>query len=157
MTKGDPVRYTCNWTSCNHWMPLQTVGTICLHFQVIDHYWRCIICHSLICVLKAMLMTLSLLCQNRTWFRNKIIKDIIKYDEVIVEKSCFCINMTSAFSWRQLFKDTERMKRTLEDTTVNGGKLWHIQTLGTIRSKRTRKAQPKETSEQTCLFQMRRP
>lgn len=62
-----------------------------------------------------MLMTLTLLFQNGTLFRNKIIKDMIRYDEVIVEKSTFLINTTSAFSRRQIYGDAETLKRALED------------------------------------------
>lgn len=58
-----------------------------------------------------LLMTLSILCQHETLFRNKVIKDIIRYDEIIVEKSSFLINVTSAFSRRQLCEYTETVKK----------------------------------------------
>ena len=63
-----------------------------------------------------LLMTLSIRCQNETLFINKVIKDIIRYDEVIVEKSSFLINVTSAFSRRQLCEYTETVKKSLEDS-----------------------------------------
>lgn len=92
-----------------------------IHLSIFSNHWplsKFVICQALICVLKAMLMTLLQLCQNWTLFRNKIITDIIRYnldhwgEELLFHQFTWCLFQKTAVpsGLRDREKSTWRLK-----------------------------------------------